>query len=227
MECRFGKRTGKQIMTLTMLEIFDFIGTLAFAISGAIVAIRKKMDVFGVIMLAIATACGGGMIRDLIAGNTPPNVFIDPRYALTAAAVGAAVFVFMYFHRSIPAGAAPVYEKFLFWFDTLGLAAFTADGVMVGVHTGYGGNAFLLVFLGFMTGVGGGALRDILADQMPDIFRKHIYALASIAGGISITFSHSLGLTWQTSMIVGFVTVILLRFLAQHFAWNLPKVNID
>lgn len=212
-------------MALSLLELFDFVGTVAFAVSGAIIAIRSSMDVFGVIMLAVATACGGGMIRDLIAGNTPPAVFTDPRYALAAAAVGAAVFILMYFHRSFSGKAASVYDAVLFWFDTLGLAAFTADGVMVGVHTGYGGNAFLLVFLGFMTGVGGGVLRDILADQMPYIFRKHVYALASIAGGIAMTLAHYFGMAWHSAMIVGFATVILLRFLAHRFGWNLPKVK--
>ncbi|MBQ0001682.1 MAG: trimeric intracellular cation channel family protein [Clostridiales bacterium] len=212
-------------MNWTFLEYFDLVGTIAFAISGAFVGIRKKMDIFGVVVLAITTACGGGLIRDLIIGNNPPRMFRDPFYVMVAAVIGIIVFAVMYKHGTMPAKIHAIYDQMLFWFDTLGLAAFTVDGVMIGVGAGYGPNKFLIVFLGFMTGVGGGALRDIMADQMPDIFVKHIYALASIAGGITMTFIFGLLHSWQPAMIGGFITVILVRFLAARYNWNLPKVR--
>lgn len=208
-----------------LLLIFDFIGTIAFAISGAFVGIKKKMDIFGVNVLAVTTACGGGLIRDLIIGDTPPRMFRNPVYVAVAAVIANIVFLLMYRHKHIPKKLTPLYDTMLFWFDTLGLAAFTVDGVMAGVEAGFYDNTFLICFLGFMTGVGGGALRDIMADQMPDIFRKHIYAVAAIAGSVfmSVLF-HTTG-SQRGAMMGGFLMVLILRNLAKHFQWNLPKVE--
>lgn len=212
-------------MPLTMLDFFDLIGTIAFAISGAFVGVHKKMDIFGVNALAITTACGGGMMRDLLIGSIPPRMFQNPRYVFVAFVVANVVFVLTYLHRHMPKRVAPVYDQMLFWFDTLGLAAFTVDGVMVGVESGHAGNPFLLCYLGLMTGVGGGALRDIMANQMPDIFRKHIYALASIAGSILMVTLFALIGSQKIAMLGGFLLVLLLRKLAADRKWNLPKVS--
>ena len=171
-------------MPWSMLFLFDLIGTIAFAISGAFVGIRKGMDIFGVNVLAVTTACGGGLMRDLIIGSIPPQMFRNPFFVMVAIVVANVVFLLMYLHRHMPRKVAPLYDKLLFWFDSLGLAAFTVDGVMAGIAMGYGDNEFLICFLGFMTAVGGGALRDVLAGQTPDIFRKHVYAVAAIAGAV-------------------------------------------
>lgn len=212
-------------MPITLLSVFDLIGTIAFAISGAFVGIHKKMDIFGVNVLAITTACGGGLIRDLIIGVNPPMMFRNPFYVLAAAVVANIVFLLTYRHRHMPRKLAPLYDAMLFWFDSLGLAAFTVDGVMAGVQAGHPDNIFLICFLGFMTAVGGGALRDIMACQMPDIFRKHIYAVAAIAGAILMSaLLHFVG-NESISMIAGFLLVLVLRMLAAHFRWNLPKVH--
>lgn len=212
-------------MPWTLLDFFDLVGTIAFAISGAFVGIRKDMDIFGVNVLAITTACGGGMMRDILIGNVPPRMFQNPVFVIVAAVVANIVFLFAYLHSRMPRKIAPVYDRTLFWFDTLGLAAFTVDGVMMGVDSGFYDNPFLLCFLGFMTGVGGGALRDIMANQTPDIFRKHIYAVASIAGGILMVIIYALTESQQSAMIGGFLLVLVLRLLAAHFHWNLPKVS--
>ena len=212
-------------MPWTLLQSLDFIGTIAFAISGAFVGIRKEMDIFGVNVLAITTACGGGVVRDLLIGNIPPKMFQNPFYVLTAAVVANVVFLLMYLHRRVPQKMAPVYDWTLFCFDTLGLAAFTVGGVTTGVNAGFGDNGFLLVFLGFLTGVGGGTLRDMMANRIPDIFVKHIYALASIAGGtLMVVLLQCTGST-QIATVSGFLLILLLRFLAAHFRWNLPKVR--
>ena len=212
-------------MSLTLLGLFDLIGTIAFAISGAFVGINKRMDIFGVNVLAITTACGGGLMRDLLIGSLPPRMFENPFYVAVAAVVANIVFILMYNHQKMPRRMASFYDQMLFLFDTLGLAAFTVDGVMIGVEAGYADNLFLIIFLGFMTGVGGGALRDIMANQMPDIFRKHIYALASIAGGLSMTILFEMLQSWRIAMIGGFIVVIIVRNLAARFAWNLPRVS--
>lgn len=214
-------------MPWSMLFLFDLIGTIAFAISGAFVGIRKGMDIFGVNVLAVTTACGGGMMRDLIIGSIPPQMFRNPFFVMVAIVVANVVFLLVYLHRHMPRKVAPLYDKLLFWFDSLGLAAFTVDGVMAGIAMGYGDNEFLICFLGFMTAVGGGALRDVLAGQTPDIFRKHVYAVAAIAGAVLMVALLRLFGSEQIAMLGGFLLVPVLRFLAAHFRWNLPKVKMD
>ena len=214
-------------MPWSLLFYFDLIGTIAFSISGAFVAIRKGMDIFGVNVLAVTTACGGGLMRDLIIGSIPPQMFRNPFFVVVAVIVANVVFLLMYLHRHMPRKAHQIYDQMLFWFDTLGLAAFMVDGVMAGIALGYGDNAFLICFLGFITAVGGGALRDVLAGQMPDIFRKHIYAVAAIAGAVLMVLIMRLFDSQRTAMISGFLLVLVLRKLAAHFLWNLPKVKME
>lgn len=214
-------------MPWSLLFFFDLIGTIAFSISGAFVAIRKGMDIFGVNVLAVTTACGGGLMRDLIIGSIPPQMFRNPFFVMVAVIVANVVFLLMYLHRHMPKKAAQIYDQLLFWFDTLGLAAFTVDGVMAGIAMGHEDNEFLICFLGFMTAVGGGALRDVLAGQMPDIFRKHIYAVAAIAGAVLMVLVLRLFDSQRTAMISGFLLVLVLRKLAAHFLWNLPKVKME
>ena len=218
-------RPRRTAMNISLTDFISLIGTLAFATSGAFVGIHKGMDIFGINVLAITTACGGGLLRDLIVGDTPPAMFQNPLYVGVAALVANAIFLLLSFHQSMPKKLVPWYETLLFWFDTLGLGAFTLTGVLVGKRAGYGDNLFLLVFLGFLTGVGGGALRDILANQMPDIFVKHIYALASIAGGLVMSLLLARGVPEKISLLTGFATVVLLRCLASHYRWNLPNIT--
>ena len=205
------------------LPLKRFRLVFAFAISGALIGISKKMDLFGTLVLAITTACGGGCLRDVIVGSVPPAMCRNPVYVVIAAVVATIVFLLVFFHTHMPKVLAPLYDKMLFWFDTLGLAAFTVDGVMVGIQCGYGDNVFLLVFLGFLTAVGGGTLRDVLAGRIPDIFLKHVYAVAAIAGGLLLTLTRPLG--DKPSMILGFSLVIALRCLAAHYRWNLPRIR--
>ena len=208
-----------------LLMLLDLLGTIAFAVSGALVGIRRDMDIFGVNVLAIATATGGGLMRDLIIGDTPPVMFRNPFYVLIAVIAANMVFVIVRFHPHWPKRLAAFYDLLMFGFDTLGVAAFTVDGVMIGVANGYRDNLFLVVFLGVITGVGGGMLRDILANRMPDVLRKHVYALASIAGGIAAGLLVQRTGTEELGVIAGFLVVVLLRLLAAHYRWNLPKAE--
>lgn len=204
--------------------VLDIIGLISFSTSGALLAVRKKMDYLGICILGVVTSVGGGATRDIIIGRTPPVMFQDPLYVLVAFVVANAVFFFLYFHvngKSKPL-VNHIFEKYLFWFDTAGLASFTVNGVIVG-ETMTDGGVFLCSFLGVMTGVGGGILRDLLANEVPAIFRKHVYAMASIAGALSTA------LLWKVSEIAavsaGLVLVILIRVLAMHYKWNLPHIK--
>ena len=191
-------------------------------------AIRKKMDIFGVNILAITTATGGGVIRDLLIGQTPPVMFSDPKYVFIAVATANILFLVVYFSRKRNGSikdshALKIYEDVLFWCDTLGLAAFSVDGVNAGAEAGHVENLFLLIFVGVVTGVGGGVIRDIMATEMPYIFVKHIYASASLIGAVLAAFLWNV-IGKNGAMTCGFLAVLVIRVLARHYRWNLPKL---
>lgn len=215
--------------TAQFILLMDWIGTIAFALSGAILAIERNMDIFGVNILAIAAATGGGMIRDLLIGRIPPVMFLNPTYVLISAITANICFLFFFMkaHRkvAIPDSMVRIYAEVFFWFDTLGLAAFSVDGVYAGLSLNIKENGFLLTFLGVMTGVGGGVLRDLLANQTPAILVKNVYASASIAGSLIMTLCLQGGVRSKSAIILGFFTVILIRYLARRFHWNLPRVT--
>ena len=208
-----------------LLLYMDLLGTIAFAVSGAITAIRKNMDIFGVIVLAVVTATGGGLLRDVIIGDVPPVMFRNPFYVGVAAVTAVVVFTIAYFHPQPSQTMTAIYDILLFWFDTLGMAAFTVDGVVLGIEHGYRENLFLLVFVAEITGVGGGMIRDILGNQIPDILCQHVYALASIAGGLVCGILVQLVPDIHIGMAAGFLVTVMLRWMAAHFQWNLPRVS--
>ena len=208
---------------MSLFVAFEIIGTVAFAVSGAVVAISKKMDIFGVAILGRTTAVGGGILRDLILGITPPAAFQSPGYAVTAIAVSALVFLPPV--RRLLHWNEKLYDTALLIFDAIGLGIFT----VVGVQTAYIAtgelNAFLAIFVGVVTGCGGGVLRDIFAGDRPYIFIKHFYACAALAGAIVCylpwRFLPRIPTNWD--MLAGFAVVLVLRICAAHFHWSLPK----
>ena len=211
-------------MALSFMFCMDILGTIAFAISGAMVAIKKEMDIFGVNILAIITAVGGGMLRDVLIGDVPPEMFQNPIYTLVAVIIANSVFVYAYWNKkNVKSSYVNLYEKTLFLFDTLGLAVFTVDGVNAGMHSEFDSNIFLVVFLGVITGVGGGVLRDTMANELPYIFVKHIYACASILGAVVTVYCWKY-LGENPAIFAGFFVIIVIRLLAAHYKWDLPRV---
>ena len=210
----------------TFIFLLEIIGTVAFASSGALTAMEKRMDLFGVNVLGVVTAVGGGIMRDVILGLTPPAAFSRPVYVLTAAVVSTVLFAAAYLHPSVLDGKLKhgLYEKLMFWCDTFGLGIFTMVGIRAASQMLQEENVFFLLFTGVLTGVGGGTLRDIFSDQMPDIFRKHIYALASIAGAAAMLLVRRALAQEELSILCGLLVVILIRWLAAHFLWNLPRI---
>lgn len=208
-----------------IIFIMEMLGTVAFAASGAMVGVGRKMDIFGVSVLGVVTAVGGGMIRDIVLGITPPNVFRNPIYALVATITSCIVFGMMYLRREILEGNFRVtYDKIMLIMDTIGLGIFTVVGVNTGFRRGYTHNMFLLVFLGTITGVGGGLLRDMMAGVPPYIFVRHVYACASIVGAITCVIMYR-NYGTVSAMIVSCAVVILIRYLAAHYHWNLPRME--
>ena len=206
-----------------VVYIIEIIGTIAFASSGAMIGIRKEMDIFGINVLAITTALGGGLIRDLVLGINPPNMFRDSSYALWAIATACVLFiVFKWKKHLLEAHLSDAQEAFMGIMDAIGLGAFTVIGIDKAIQMGYD-STFLLIFVGVITGVGGGMLRDIMAGNTPFIFVKHIYACASIAGAIVCLLLRMIVYDY-VAMIIGAVVVVIIRILAAKYRWNLPKV---
>lgn len=202
--------------------IFEMIGVVAFAISGALVGIRHKMDLFGVISLGVITALGGGVIRDVILGIVPPAAFQNPTQVLAAAAVS--ILVFLPFSRRRLARSTVQFDTLLLIADSIGLGIFTVHGLRAAVNAGFSNNLFLLIFVALITGVGGGVLRDLLAGERPYIFVKHIYACASIVGALLCALAAPrCGI--QLAMALGCAAVILLRLSSARYRWNLPKAD--
>lgn len=203
----------------TLIFIVELIGTVAFSISGAMIGLKKKMDVFGVAILGLTPAVGGGVIRDILLGLTPPQTFRHPVYALLA--IVTAVFIFNPAVRRWLTRGNALYERVLFVMDTLGLAIFTQIGIRIAFGAIDEFNGFLLIFVGVITGVGGGVLRDLLAGNTPYIFLKHIYASASLAGAAAST------LLWRplgesAAMAIGFTLIAAIRLISAHYKLNLP-----
>ena len=203
----------------------ELIGTIAFASSGALVAIRKNMDLFGVLALSMTTALGGGLLRDIVLGVRPPKMFINATYALLAVGTGCLLFALVYVNKYIlESHFIDKYEKLMNFLDAVGLGVFTAVGINTAIAAGFGGNYFLLVFVGVMTGVGGGLVRDILAGLTPSILVEQIYATASIIGAIAYVVLLPL-VPQAIAVLICTVLVVSLRMLAVKFGWHLPKIK--
>ena len=206
---------------MQILFFLEIIGTIAFAVSGAVVGIQKKMDIFGVCILGLTASVGGGILRDLILNITPPAAFQNPAFAVTAILVSILFFIpavrNAFEHRK-------VYEALILIMDSIGLGLFTVVGVQVATAAMPERNLFLITFVGVLTGVGGGILRDVFAGNTPYIFIKHFYACASIIG------AWTCALLWPltgsaAAMIAGAAVTVILRLLAARFRWSLPRAK--
>lgn len=203
--------------------VLEIIGTIAFAVSGAMIAMHKSMDIFGVVILGLTTAVGGGVIRDIILGITPPATFVNPVYALVA--VGTSLIVFLPFVQKLIVHERKIYEILLLFTDSIGLGVFSVMGVKTAYSQSSEYGLFLLIFVGVITGVGGGILRDLFAGNTPFIFVKHFYACASLIGTIACA------VLWKyvgdfIAMVVGVSLIVVLRILAAIFHWKLPKPRL-
>lgn len=208
----------------TIIFVMEITGTVAFASSGAMLAVRKEMDLFGVCVLGVTASVGGGLMRDLILGITPPNMFRKPVYTLVAVGVSVLLFLLLYVRRSFwESRAATAYDRVMALFDAAGLGIFTVSGIHTARSLGFD-QTFLLVFLGVITGVGGGLLRDVIAQEKPYILTKHVYACASIAGALVCVWVYP-ALGSPAAMAAGALAVFLVRLLAMRYRWNLPRIR--
>lgn len=210
-----------------ILKLLEVIGTVAFAVSGGLMAIGASLDLFGVIFVSCITAFGGGIVRDLLLGVHPPSIFNNFPVFLVAMLTAFAVFIVAYINRKRFSIFKLQVEYVNNFFDALGLAAFTVIGSEAGFINGFSDNSFIIIVIGMLTGIGGGIFRDILIDTTPYVFKKHVYALTAIIGSILYFILRKYTANISIASLSAMVTVILLRLLATKYRWSLPKIDIE
>lgn len=208
-----------------MIEVLEIVGTVAFAVSGAMVGVKKKHDLFGVLFLGIITALGGGALRDVLIGNIPPVMFRDYRYVGIAAIVSLVTFGAAYFIKRDSLKHKDAFNALLNVMDALGLGVFTIGGMNTAFGLGYEDNGFLVIFVGVLTGIGGGMLRDVLAGEVPFVLYKQVYALACVCGGILYYFLLYIEISQRLAITCGVSCILLIRLLAAGLRWDLPRIT--
>lgn len=211
-------------ITINFLNSIEILGTIAFAISGAMIAIRKQVDMFGVILLGMITAVGGGIARDIMLGFTPPRIFQALPILGIAFFTSLLVFLAGYFFQDKYRKNQQTVDRINNIFDALGLGLFTVMGMDVAKGAGVE-SMVILVFFGFVTGAGGGVIRDLLVNEIPFVLKEDIYAVASIVGGFCYYGAEKKGVSGTLAAVLTIGAVFVLRMLATRYRWNLPKVG--
>ncbi len=203
---------------IDLFSIFDILGTVVFAISGATTAIRKEMDILGVVVLGVVTACGGGCLRDIMTNNTPSILYNQDTIKL---ALIFSLVTFCFVMCNIKMADTKLFNWVFTISDALGLSIFTIAGCdkVAGMY-----NVGYVVFFGVLTGVGGGIIRDILAGETPYVLTKHFYASSCIIGGIVYMILRPY--TKDIAAYFGVTIVFVTRMLAYRYQWNLPKIRL-
>ncbi|GGE62676.1 trimeric intracellular cation channel family protein [Priestia taiwanensis] len=200
---------------MTLITIFVFIGIIAASISGALIGIKKQLDLFGVICLAVLTSLGGGIIRDLLIGRIPPIAFIEPSYFFTGLA--AALFAWVFYHHTDQLRAVILIS------DAVGLGVFTAVGASAAIEIGMD-KPFIVISMGLITGIGGGVLRDVCSKEIPFVFRKEIYAIAAIIGAASLYVTYDY-VPQIISLYICLTVTFMIRIISVWYNLNFPVIK--
>lgn len=204
--------------------ILELIGTISFSLSGAMTAIQKNTDIFGILFLGAVTAVGGGILRDVLLGNVPPAAFIERKYVMTALGSALILFLLVSGHQSQYRKWGKLVSNINNIFDAIGLGIFSVVGVQTVQTAGLGDNFFLCLFLGMTTGVGGGVIRSLMLLEVPIVLTKRIYAVASLLGSAAYW---ALIRTYPdapfTVSIASSSLVFVVRMLATKYRWDLPR----
>lgn len=200
---------------MTILYFIDILGTMVFAISGALAGRDKKLDFFGIAAVGFITAIGGGTIRDLLLGSTPVGWMNDLIYLIV---IGSGVLISLLFGKVVRK-----LRRTFFMFDTVGIAIFTVLGLQKALSLGL--HPIIAIMMGMVSAVFGGVIRDVICNDIPLIFRKEIYALTCLAGGVLYVILNSLGIDPFYIVIITLVFIMLFRILAVRFKWKLPDIS--
>lgn len=200
------------MLEMNFFDAFDLLGTIAFATSGALVAMQKKFDLFGIFIVAFVTALGGGTLRDILVGREPVGWMQETYYVYTILITVVAAIIFR--------NKIKYLSKSMFLFDTIGLGIFTIVGTKIGME--YNLNPIISILLGTMTAAFGGVIRDILCNKIPVIFRGEIYATAAIVGSITFLLLNKFDFNINLIYIITTSIVIVIRIVAVKFHLSLP-----
>lgn len=202
---------------MTAWNVFEVMGIVAFAISGALTGINKKLDVFGVLVLAITTAIGGGVMRDAIIGNTPPLTFRDPTFLIISAVATIGVFfTYRWLGR---------FENTIKIFDAIGLGAFTATSANLAIQHNLD-SLFIVTTVAVITGIGGSVMRDMFVREIPYVFRQEVYAITTIVGAMVFYYSHQY-FYGNIPLYLCFCITTGLRCCCIKYGWNFPILEVD
>ena len=197
---------------MSVLQVLDLLGVFVFALSGATLALDRRLDLFGVLVLAVVTAHGGGLIRDVCIGAVPPAALSGSRYLVVAAAAGAVAFL-----------AAPHVERIagaVVLFDAAGLGLFVATGTAKALHYGLG--TAPAIVLGCITGIGGGIVRDVLVGEVPTVLRRELYAVPAVLGAAVVCVGDGIGTQGATTAGAAAAVVFAVRMLGVWRDWHFP-----
>ncbi|AYG00963.1 trimeric intracellular cation channel family protein [Lactococcus allomyrinae] len=208
---------------------FEILGTVAFAISGTVVGINHKLDVFGILVMSVITAVGGGIFRDLLLGIVPPTSLKSPFFIIISVIASITSMAIATVIKSKREAfnifkVARFYNILLLVSDAIGLGIFTVLGIDAGIAKGFEHNLFFIVFLGVLTGVGGGMIRDIIANQVPMIFRENIYAVSCIIGGILYVILRP-ELNHYFALSIAVACIVFIRIISEVKKINLPRIE--
>lgn len=195
-----------------ILEMLDWLGTIAFAVSGALLGVRKRFDLFGVLFLAFVVSVAGGMIRDVLIGAIPPAAMVEIHYFVIAVLSGLATFFW--------SARIVHYQRLMQFLDALGLALFAVVGTQKAIQ--FGIHPVMSALMGMITGIGGGMIRDVLSGEIPFVLRADLYALAALMAGAVVALGHYLELPPVYPVLAGAGLCMFLRMMALYFGWRAP-----
>ena len=202
--------------------VLETIGLVAFALVGVFVAIEYELDIFGIFVASFCAALGGGIIRDIVLGVTPPTNFLNVWYIVTVLiTVVVSLVVFKILDKRLSHTAIKRLKRTVDFFDAIGLGLFAINGCQAAISLGWGSNFILMVFVGTVTGVGGGVMRDLLCGRKPIIMRKEIYALAAVVGCTLFFFIHD-KMNYAAATYISAALIAIIRILA-----SLRRINIS
>ena len=205
-----------------IFQLCEAIGTAAFAVSGAMVAIDKGTDIFGVLLMAVFTALGGGTLRDVLIGHFPPRMFTNFHYVLLSCICALTVFILARSLKERYIERERLIEQVNNVFDAIGLGIFAVSGARIGMEAGFADNIFLTTFLGTTTAIGGGMLRDVLVREVPTVLRRELYAVPALIGATIVVVASVLDHRGAAAAIAGAMVCFLIRMVGLRFGLGLP-----
>lgn len=200
-----------------LVLVLDLVGTFVFAISGAVAAVNRRLDVFGILVLSFVAGNFGGITRDVLIGAVPPAALTDERYLLVSILAGLITF---FWYAGVDRLRSPV-----LLFDAVGLSLFAVTGAQKAIA--FGLNPVMAALLGMLTGIGGGMTRDILVAEIPQVLRSDLYAVAALAGASVVVIGDRLDFSYGVSALTGAVLCFGLRLMAIRYGWHLPVAHLS